>query len=136
MMFACPSAAALAVGRAFSCVSAMGRLVGGCPAPAATAILKIHSEWAPLLTTLEAFATLVTDGSQERNAATQVQSCLRCPANPVYCGMCCHRPVCVSQEAAPMHPGYYSEIATLDQLMEARKTNRLRLSASHTAHRR
>lgn len=62
--------AALGVARALDCVSAVGRLVGDCPPLAATALLRIECEPAPLVAALNTLATLITDHASE--AAAQV----------------------------------------------------------------
>lgn len=59
------AAAAVAVARAYGCVAAMGALMGECPAPVATAVLKAECEPAPLLAALGGYLTLITDCSVE-----------------------------------------------------------------------
>lgn len=58
--------------RACGCIIAMDRLAGECPAPAATATLKLEFEPAPLLAALDKVMTLVTDNAAEVAAQEQV----------------------------------------------------------------
>lgn len=66
----------MGVARAYECVCRMGRLVtvDACPAKVANAILRVEFEPTPLLTALDALATLVTDNAREN--AAQVRVCL------------------------------------------------------------
>ncbi|MDR3738069.1 MAG: hypothetical protein P4L40_03525 [Terracidiphilus sp.] len=67
---------ALGMARACASVCAVSGMVGECPAPAATAILRIAFQPAPLLTALDALAELVTDNA--RDIAAQVSVIVVC----------------------------------------------------------
>lgn len=53
------------VARAYSCVCAVGRLVGDCHASVAASLLRVEVEPATLLTALTALATAVTESAHE-----------------------------------------------------------------------
>lgn len=77
----------LDVARACECVSAISRLAGDSPAPAASVTLKIEFEPAPFLAALSALTALVTDKAPAP-VSSKLSDCLKCFVTGDKCVLC------------------------------------------------